>query len=78
MDHVLDSLMNWIEVYLDQLEMDLKENPNYKLKDCFDYKNVKAMIKAYNDIVKVAYLSEYVNEYKLGTVESVYKWKRGL
>lgn len=75
-DHMLDRLYEEIKLCFMCAEDELQEN-EYLEESC-QWKAAKALIKAYNSLVKLYYSPEYIKQNLLGNVAVEYrKYKNG-
>lgn len=69
--HMLDRIFEDIKLCFFCLENELSEGEDYK--EHYQYKSAGILIKAYNSLVNLYYLPEYVASNKLGSVSYEYK-----
>lgn len=78
MDHVLDSIQEWLDVYLQSSYDDGNTTYEKLRKDEYNYENLKAIINAYNAIVPRAFNKEDAKRYRLTLKETyeIFLWEK--
>jgi hypothetical protein len=71
-DHMIDRIGNEILQCFEWIEYEKQEGEN--IKDNINYKSAAALIKAYNSLVKLRYLPDYIKQNLKGSVAQEYKW----
>jgi len=69
-DHMIDRIGGEIEQCFNVLGYEKQEGEN--IKQNINYKSAAALIKAYNSLVKLRYLPEYIHENLKGSVAQEY------
>jgi hypothetical protein len=69
-DHAINSLRTWFELEYDELKTEWKSGQYSKLSDCPAYEGAVAYREAMNVLIKVCYLPEFVNKYKICSLKS--------
>lgn len=76
-DHMLDRIENDIELCLmlvsDEEKRSIESGYEFNIKEDLNYKAVSVLISAYNKLVKLYYLPEYVERYSIERVDIAYK-----
>lgn len=76
-DHMLDRIENDIDLCFmlvnDEEKRALKDGCEFKIKEDLNYKAASVLIGAYNKLVKMYYLPQYVRGYFMPRTDIAYK-----
>lgn len=72
-DHMLDRIENDINLCFFLIKLEEEREKEFNIKENLNYKAAGVLISAYNKLVKMYYLPQYIETYSMDRVDIAYK-----
>lgn len=72
-DHMLDRIREDIDLCFFLIKSEEEREKEFNIKEDLNYKAAGVLISAYNKLVKMYYLPEYIETYSMDRVDIAYK-----
>lgn len=72
-DHMLDRIKEDIDLCFFLIKLEEERGNEFNIKEDLNYKAASVLISAYNKLVKMYYLPEYIETYSMDRVDIAYK-----
>lgn len=72
-DHMLDRIREDIDLCFFLIKLEEEKGDEFNIKEDLNYKAAGVLISAYNKLVKMYYLPQYIRTYSIPRVDIAYK-----
>lgn len=72
-DHMLDRIKEDIDLCFMLVQLEEEKRDEFNIKEDLNYKAASVLISAYNKLVKMYYLPQYVETYFIPRIDIAYK-----